>query len=210
MSVVPVAEHESLARTVRLLSWLTIAWLAIDGVIGMTAGLATDSVVLIGWGLDCGIEAAAASVLIWRFSAQRLASTAAEVVARRIVGITFILLVPYIVVQAIDHLITGNQSGVSWVGLALAASDAVLMPFLGRAKTRLGRQLDSAAATGSGKQNVICAYLSVAVLVGLGANALVGAWWADPIAGLLVAIVCLQAGLSTWRGEGCDTSTAAC
>lgn len=193
----------TLARRLRLLSWLTIVWLAIDGVIGMSAGIASDSVVLIGWGLDCAIEAAAATILIWRFSAPRLDSDHAERLAQKVVGATFVLLAPYIVVQAVDHLVTGNASGVSWIGLGLAASDAVLMPFLGQAKTRMGRQLNSSAATGAGKQNIICAYLSVAVLLGLGANALVGAWWADPIAGLLVAVVCVQAGSSTWRGESC-------
>jgi divalent metal cation (Fe/Co/Zn/Cd) transporter len=204
-------EHANLARTLRMLSWLTIGWLAIDGIIGMSAGIASDSVVLIGWGLDCAIEAAAATILIWRFSGDRLHSEHAERLAQKLVGATFVLLVPYIVVQAIDHLITGNASGVSWIGLALAASDAILMPFLGQAKTRIGRQLNSAAATGAGKQNIICAYLSVAVLIGLGANALFGAWWADPIAGLLVAVVCLQAGLSTWRGDSCDVnSTSTC
>jgi divalent metal cation (Fe/Co/Zn/Cd) transporter len=144
--------------------------------------------------------------LIWRFSGRRLHSQDAERLAQRVVGATFILLVPYIVVQAIDHLITGNTAGVSWIGLALAASDAVLMPFLGQAKTRTGRRLNSSAATGAGKQNIICAYLSIAVLVGLGANALLGAWWADPIAGLVVAVVCLQAGAATWRGESCDAT----
>jgi divalent metal cation (Fe/Co/Zn/Cd) transporter len=202
-------EHGELARQLRLLSWLTIVWLAIDGVIGMTAGIASDSVVLIGWGLSCAIEAAAATILIWRFSGHRLHSQHAERLAQRVVGATFILLVPYIVVQAIDHLITGNTSGVSWIGLALAASDALLMPFLGHAKTRLGRRLNSSAATGAGKQNIICAYLSVAVIIGLGANALFGAWWADPIAGLLVAVVCLRAGTATWRGKNCDTITPA-
>ena len=185
-----------------------MGWLGIDGVIGMTAGVASDSVVLIGWGLDCAIEAAAAVILIWRFAPNRLHSQDAERVAQKVVGATFVLLVPYIVVQAIDHLITGNASGVSWIGLALAASDAVLMPILGRAKKRIGRRLGSAAATGAGTQNILCAYLSVAVLIGLGANAIFGAWWADPVAGLLVAVVCLQAGVATWRG--CDASSVAC
>jgi divalent metal cation (Fe/Co/Zn/Cd) transporter len=175
----------------------------------MTAGIASDSVVLIGWGLDCAIEAAAAVILIWRFAPNRLYSQHAERVAQRVVGATFVLLVPYIVVQAIDHLATGNASGVSWIGLGLAASDAVLMPVLGQTKKRIGRQLGSAAAMGAGTQNILCAYLSVAVLIGLGANAIFGALWADPVAGLLVAVVCLQAGVATWRGQGCDPISVA-
>ena len=210
MSTLTEPDHQLLARTLRRLSWLTMGWLAIDGVIGMTAGIAADSVVLIGWGLDCAIEAAAAVILVWRFAPDRLHSQNAERVAQKVVGATFVLLVPYIVVQAIDHLITGNASGVSWIGLGLAASDAVLMPILGQAKKRIGNRLGSAAATGAGTQNILCAYLSIAVLIGLGANALFGAWWADPVAGLLVAVVCLQAGVATWRGRGCDPISAAC
>ncbi len=75
---------------------------------------------------------------------------------------------------------------------------------MGRAKKNTGARLGSAATTGAGHQNILCAYLSVAVLIGLGANALAGWWWADPIAALLVAVVCIQAGTRTWRGEGCD------
>jgi divalent metal cation (Fe/Co/Zn/Cd) transporter len=187
-----------------MLSWLTLGWLLIDGIIGLGAGLRTNSVVLIGWGIDCGIEAVAALIIIWRFSGKRLVADHVERIAQRVVAVTFLLLVPYIVIEAIDHLVTGNSGGVSWIGIALAATDAVLMPFLGQAKNRIGRQLNSAAATGAGKQNVLCAYLSIAVLIGLGANAILGWWWADPIAALLVAVVCVQAGISTWRGDSCE------
>ncbi|MCU1392061.1 MAG: putative conserved integral rane protein [Ilumatobacteraceae bacterium] len=187
-----------------MLSWLTLGWLLIDGIIGLSAGLSTNSVVLIGWGIDCGIEAVATLIIIWRFSGKRLDADNAERIAQRVVAVTFLLLVPYIVVEAIDHLITGNAGGISWIGIALAATDAILMPVLGQAKNRIGRQLNSAAATGAGKQNVFCAYLSIAVLIGLGANAILGWWWADPIAALLVAVVCVQAGISTWRGDSCE------
>jgi divalent metal cation (Fe/Co/Zn/Cd) transporter len=80
----------------------------------------------------------------------------------------------------------------------------LLMPLLGLAKRRVGHQLRSDATVGEGTQNILCAYLSLAVLVGLGANALFGLWWADPAVALLVAIVVIQAGISTWRGRACD------
>lgn len=167
----------------------------------MGAGLAADSVALIGWGLDCTIQAAAALVVIWRFTGGRIDSRTAERVAQRVVGISFLLLAPYIVVVAVDHLLTGHSSGASLLGIALAATDAVLMPVLGRAKQRVGVTLDSYATRSEGRQNVLCAYLSVAVLVGLAWNAVAGWWWADPAAGLLVAVVAVQAGLKTLRGE---------
>lgn len=186
---------------VRSLAWLTVGWLVIDGAIGMGAGLAADSVALIGWGLDCAIQAAAALVVVWRFTGSRIDSRAAERVAQRAVGVSFLLLAPYIVVVAADHLLTGRSSGASWLGIALAATDAILMPVVGRAKQRAGTALNSYATHSEGRQNVLCAYLSVAVLAGLALNAVAGWWWADPVAGLLVAVVVVQAGLRTLRGH---------
>ena len=201
------AERTAHVRRAIWLSWLTLGWLAIDGAIGMTAGITANSIALIGWGIDCAIEAAAAVIIVWRFTGNRLDSVDAERLAQKVVGLSFFLLAPYIIVTAVDHLLTGNAAQPSWIGIALAGSDAVLMPILGRAKKNVGQALGSAATTGAGHQNILCAYLSVAVLIGLGANALVGWWWADPIAALLVAVVCIQAGTRTWRGENCDELT---
>jgi divalent metal cation (Fe/Co/Zn/Cd) transporter len=197
-----------LMRRVRLLSWLSVAWLVIDGAIGLAAGLSADSVVLIGWGLDCAIQSAASLVLVWRFSGDRVTSDSAERLAQRVVGASFFLLAPYIVVTAVHHLATGDASGVSWIGIALAATDAILMPFLGAAKVCAGNGLRSSATVGGGHQNILCAYLSVAVLIGLAANAFAGWWWADPLVALLLAVTVIRSGLQTWRGEGCDTAPA--
>ena len=195
------AERGALAGRVRVLSWVTLVWLGIDGVVGMTAGITANSVALIGWGLDCGIQAAAALVIIWRFSGPRIHSGAGERRAQKVVAVSFLLLVPYIVVVAIDQLVSGNAAAGSWVGIVLAGIDAVLMPVLGRAKRQLGRRLGSTATRGAGTQNILCAYLSAAVLIGLVANACLGWWWADPIVALVVAAACLQAGWRTWRGN---------
>jgi divalent metal cation (Fe/Co/Zn/Cd) transporter len=197
-------EHATLIRRAKLLSWLTLAWLAVDGAIGMTAGIAANSVALIGWGLDCAIEAAASLIIIWRFTGARVHSEDAERVAQKVVAVSFLLLAPYIVVEAIDHLVTGNAAKASWIGIALAATDVILMPLFGRGKKRVGNLLRSGATAGAGKQNILCAYLSLAVLIGLGANALFGLWRLDPLVGLLVAVVCIQAGAQTWRGQACD------
>ena len=195
--------HARLVRQVKLLAWLTLGWLAIDGAIGMAAGLAADSVALIGWGLDCAIQAVACLFIIWRYTGDRVHAPDAERLARKAVAVSFLLLAPYIVVIAVDHLLTGNAAGASWLGIALAGSDAVLMPLVGRAKERVGRGLGSRATASEGRQNVLCAYLSVAVLIGLLANAMLGWWWADPVVALAVAAVAVQAGARTWRDEGC-------
>jgi len=201
---VPLDEHVVLVRRVKLISWLSLAWMTAEGAIGVTAGIVANSIALIGYGLDSTIEGIASIVIIWRFSGDRIHSDDAERRAQRIVAATFFLLAPYIVVAAVQHLVTGNEARASWVGIGLALVSITLMPQFGRIKKRLGNQLRSNATAGEGTQNILCAYLSLAILVGLGANALFGLWWADPLVALVVAIVAVQAGMRTWRGETCD------
>jgi divalent metal cation (Fe/Co/Zn/Cd) transporter len=197
-------QHARLIRRVRLISWVGLVWLLIDGAIGMTAGITANSVALVGWGLDCTIQAVASLVIIWRFTGDRIHSDVAERTAQKVVAVSFFLLAPYIIVAAVDHLITGNASRTSWLGIALAGTDAFLMPLLGLAKKRVGTQLGSSATTGEGRQNILCAYLSLGVLLGLAANPVLGWWWMDPIVGMVVAVVVVQAGIRTWRADACD------
>ena len=77
------------------------------------------------------------------------------------------------------------------------------MPLLARAKQRIGHQLGSSATVSEGAQNLLCAYLSVALLLGLGANAVFGLWWADPVAALVIAGVAAREGRRGWRGDAC-------
>jgi divalent metal cation (Fe/Co/Zn/Cd) transporter len=159
---------------------------------------------VIGYGLDSTIEGIASIVIIWRFTGQRIHSVHAEGRAQKVVALSFFLLAPYIIVGALERLLTGQKPQPSWVGIGLAIVSISLMPLFGRAKKRLGNQLQSAATAGEGTQNILCAYLSLAILFGLGANALLGLWWADPLVALIVALVAVQAGVNTWRGEGCS------
>ena len=77
------------------------------------------------------------------------------------------------------------------------------MPLLALAKRRVGTKLNSSATVKEGAQNMLCAYLSVALLVGLLSNAVAGWWWADPAAALFIAVVALREGRESWRGKGC-------
>jgi divalent metal cation (Fe/Co/Zn/Cd) transporter len=196
--------HAALVRRVKLLSWLSLAWMTAEGAIGVTAGILANSVALIGYGLDSTIEGIASIVIIWRFTGSRIHSDHAETRAQKVVAVSFCMLAPYIIVGAVDRLVTGQKPQPSWVGIGLALVSITLMPLFGRAKKRLGNQLQSAATAGEGTQNILCAYLSLAILVGLGTNALFGLWWADPLVALVVAIVAVQAGVQTWRGQGCS------
>jgi divalent metal cation (Fe/Co/Zn/Cd) transporter len=196
--------HAVLIRRVKLISWLSLAWMTTEAVVGVIAGVAAGSIALIGWGIDSTIEGVASLVIIWRFTGDRIHSVEAEAIARRVVAISFFLLAPYIFVEATRRLVTGSEAKGSWVGVGLALSAVILMPVFGFAKKSIGKELGSGATSGEGTQNILCAYLSVAILVGLAANALFGFWWADPIVALIVALVAVQAGARTWRGDSCD------
>jgi divalent metal cation (Fe/Co/Zn/Cd) transporter len=199
--------YERLARRARLLSWLSLAWMTVEGAVAISAGLVASSIALIGFGLDSAIEGFASLVIVWRFSASRMFSATAETRAQKLVAIQFFLLAPYVAVESVRALLGGERPEETLVGIALAASSVVLMPLLGTAKQRIADQIGSAATKGEGRQNMLCAYLAAALLVGLIGNAVAGAWWLDPLVGLLIAAVAVKEGLEAWRGEGCCVSS---
>jgi divalent metal cation (Fe/Co/Zn/Cd) transporter len=196
-------EWHAAARRARQLSWLSLAWMGIEGAIAITAGILAGSIALLSFGLDSAIEGVASLVIVWRFTGWRLLSHAAEERAQKLVAIQFFLLAPYVAFEAAHKLITGEQPEASWLGIALVTSSLIGMPFLGVAKHRLADKLGSVATRGEGTQNLLCAYLAAAVLAGLLGNALFGLWWLDPVAALVVAAVAVKEGRESWRGEGC-------
>lgn len=199
--------YEELARRVRLLSWLSLAGITVEGAVAVTAGIVASSIALVGFGLDSVIEGVASLIIIWRFTGNRVFSHFAEQRAQKLVAVQLFLLAPYVGFESIKALIVGEHSDVSWVGIGLAVGSVIFMPMFGIAKERLADQLGSAATKGEGRQNMLCAYLAGALFVGLLGNALLGAWWLDPIVGLLIAAVAVREGLDAWRGEGCCVSS---
>ena len=196
-------ERLRLAARVRLLSWLSLAYMALEGGIAIFAGILAGSVALIGFGVDSAIEGFASAIIVWRFTGHRVFSDAAEDRAQKLVAIQFFVLAPYVAFESVQALVTGERADVSWLGIGLAASSLVVMPYLGVVKQRLADRLGSAATKGEGRQNMLCAYLAGALLLGLLGNALAGAWWLDPVVGLLIAAVAVKEGSEAWRGEGC-------
>jgi len=177
--------------------------MGVEGGVGLIAGLIAGSVALVGFGLSSGVEGMASVIVIWRFTGSRIHSATAEHRAHRAVAISFWVLAPYIAIQSVYDLATQHHAGPSPVGIAVAASSIVLMPLLGRAKQRLGARLGSAATQGEGAQNMLCAAMAIAVLIGLAGQSIFGAWWLDPLAGLFIAGVAAKSGLDAWRGEAC-------
>jgi divalent metal cation (Fe/Co/Zn/Cd) transporter len=197
------ATYRRLARRARLLSWLSLGWMTVEGAVAIAAGVAASSIALVGFGLDSAIEGFASVIIIWRFSSKRMFSAAAEERAQRLVAIQFFLLAPYVAIESVRHLLSGEHAETSWPGIALAVGSIVLMPLLAVAKQRIADALGSPATRGEGRQNMLCAYLAGALLLGLLGNALAGAWWLDPVVGLLIAGLAVREGLDAWRGEGC-------
>jgi divalent metal cation (Fe/Co/Zn/Cd) transporter len=203
LGVLPPGERTKLQRRARLLAWGGIAWHFIEFGIAVGAGIAASSIALIGFGADSLIEALAGFVVVWLFTGSRLHSPTAERRAQQLIATSFFVLAVYITAESIRTVVGGTHPETSWVGIGLAAFTAVTMPLLALAKRRVGNKLHSAAAVKEASQTTLCAYLSIALLIGLLANALVGWWWADPAAALVIAAIAVREGRESWRGEGC-------
>jgi divalent metal cation (Fe/Co/Zn/Cd) transporter len=195
--------RDSLVRRARFLARLGLAWHVVEAGVAVAAGVAASSIALIGFGADSLVESIAGVVLLWRLGERRAHSEDAERRAQRLIGLSFWLIAAYVGVEAIRSLISGEEPSVSYVGIALATVTLATMPPLAAAKARVAHQLGSAATRSEGRQNLLCAYLSAALLIGLGTNAAFGLWWADPVTALLIAGVAGNEGRDAWRGEGC-------
>jgi divalent metal cation (Fe/Co/Zn/Cd) transporter len=196
-------ERDRLVRRAKALSWLSLAWMTVEGTVAITAALIAGSVALLGFGIDSAIEGLASVIVIWRFTGTRRHSEHAELRAQKWVGISFFLLAPYIAQDAIRALVAGDHPSTSWVGMGLSVSSIVAMPLLGHAKQRVGERLGSGATAGEGAQNLLCAYMAAGVLLGLGTNAVLGWWWLDPVIALMIAAIAVREGREAWAGEGC-------
>lgn len=171
----------------------------------MWAGVEAESIALLGFGLDSVIECAAAAVLLWRLRIETKSDDQAgvETAERRVrafVGFTFLALAAYVTTQSVLTLARAERPAASLVGIGLAAASLVIMPLLAYAKLRVAAHLGSGALRAEAKETLACAYLSLALLLGLGLNAAAGWWWADPTAALLMVPWLVREGIGGLRG----------
>lgn len=197
------AGRPRLVRRAKLLARLGIAWHAIEAAVAIGAGIVAGSIALVGFGADSLIESVAGFVLLWRFAGARASSEDAERRAQKLIGVSFFVLAAYVGVEAVRNLAMSAHPDVSYVGIGLSVVTLATMPPLAIAKGRIGDRLGSSATKSEGRQNMLCAYLSAALLVGLSANALFSAWWADPVTALLIAGVAVKEGREAWQGDSC-------
>lgn len=211
-SVGPIrVERQPAVQRARLLNVATIGWNTAEGVVAIAAGVATGSVSLVGFGIDSAIEVSAAVILAWRLHQERKGGCmqAADARATKAIAASFAALAIYVAYDAVGDLIERTKPEASTVGVVLAAMSLALMPALARAKARLAPVLGSAAAKADAAQTNLCALLSAVVLVGVGANWAAGWWWADPVAGLGIAVIAGAEAIRTWRADSLDHTCCA-
>ena len=197
----PLARGRDLARASRL-EYVSVGYNVLEAAAGVAFGLAAGSVALVGFGLDSVVEASSATILLWRLRTEvsgRRTAAEAEGRAIRLVAVAFFALAAYVGVRSAWDLFTGARPEESIPGIVLAAASLVIMPVLARAKRRLADRLNSRSLQADSMQTVLCTYLSAFLLVGLAANALWGWWWADPAAGLAIAVIAVREGMVLWR-----------
>jgi divalent metal cation (Fe/Co/Zn/Cd) transporter len=182
--------------------------MTVEAGVAIVAALAAGSVALVGFGLDSLIELTSASTILWLYTGSRDGSAAAERQAQQIVATCFAALALYLAFDAITTLASGSHPDVSWPGAVVAAGAIVVMPLLARAKDRVAAQLGSGATAGDAAQSWLCAIGATAVLLSILANAALGWWWLDPIAGLGIAALAVRECREAWAGEVCNDCSA--
>ncbi|PKQ34819.1 MAG: cobalt transporter [Actinobacteria bacterium HGW-Actinobacteria-11] len=198
------ARRETLHRRIRLIVGVTIGYNAVEAIIAITAGTVASSAALIGFGLDSTIEVLSAAAVAWQFT--RRDPERWERPTLRVIAVAFFALAAYVTATSVTALVTAERPEHSTIGIILTAVSVAVMPFLSFAERRAGRELGSATAVADSKQTLICTYLSAAVLIGLVANSLLGWWWADSVAGLVIAAFAVREGIEAWKGDACATS----
>jgi divalent metal cation (Fe/Co/Zn/Cd) transporter len=187
------------------LEWFTVGYNSLEGLVALITGFLAGSVALVGFGLDSVIEVTSGSALLWRLRCDAEESQREKVEARalRIVGTSFLALAVYVGYEGITSLANKKTPEHSLTGIVLAVVSLVVMPVLARAKRRVAARIESAALTADAKQTEFCTYLSAILLCGLLLNVLLGWWWADPMAGLLMVPIIAKEGYDALRGKTC-------
>lgn len=201
-------ERRRLGRRAQLLAGASVAYNAVEAIVAIAAGVVAGSVALVGFGLDSVVEVSSGLIVLWQF--RHPLPESRERRALKLMAVAFFALAAYVGVESARALVEGRDPDSSALGIGIAVASIVIMPALSWAQRRTGRRLASAAVVADSTQTALCAYLSVVLLLGLVLDATLGWWWADPVAGLVIAAVAVREGLEAWRGEKCGCGAGAC
>ena len=198
-------DRSQLVRRGRYLEYFTIGYNSLEGLIAVGAGVLAVSIALVGFGFDSLIEVISGAVLLWRLHADvdEARRERVEAISLKIVGICFLALALYVIHDSVESLLKHQIPTESLIGIVLAAVSLIVMPLLVRAKRRVARSINSGALMADSKQTELCTYLSAILLGGLLLNALLGWWWADPIAALIMVPIIVKEGMEALQGETC-------
>lgn len=201
--IAPTADRAGLVRRGEGLTRATLAYNVLEGIVAIASALAAGSVALLGFGIDSLIEVSASGAALWRLSADAEIARRerAEHRTRTVIGISFLLLAVYVAADAFRTLATRTPPEASWPGVALAVASLIVMPWLARQKRAVAAALHSRALTAEARQTDLCFWLSVVLLAGVGLNATLGWWWADPVAGLAMVPLIAWEGFAGLRGR---------
>lgn len=182
-------DRATLLRRGFLLEYLTLAWNVVGLVVLTIAATGARSVALVGFGLDSLIEIGASIVVVWELSGNRYQR---QQRALRLIGAAFAFLALYLAVQSTVVLLAGHHANPSPLGIGWTAVTALVMFALAAGKARTGHALDNVVLRTEGRVTLIDGLLAVAVLAGLVLNGLLGWWWADPVAGYVLAFYAVR------------------
>lgn len=190
------------------MEYVTVGWNVVEGAVAVTAALAAGSVALLAFGIDSFVECASGGVMIWRLRAESRGLAGeplerTEHLARKGVAAALGILAAYAALDAIMVLWKREHPRVSGVGIAVTVISIAIMWWLAREKRRIASALGSRALEADAFQTTACWWLSLATLVGMGLNGALGWWWADPVAGLVIAALVSSEACNAWRGEDC-------
>jgi len=205
--------NSSRQRQALILSYFTVGYNLLEALVSLLAGYLAGSIALVGFGMDSLVESLSGGVMIWRFGHHPGLSPAAverrERQAIKIVGWTFLALGAYVLYESLEKLIYREIPSPSLLGIIIALVSLIVMPGLYVIKYRTGKALGSRSLMADSKQTLACAWLSLALLVGLGLNYFFGIWQADPIIGLVVVGFLLKEGRAALK-EGKLCACASC
>ena len=204
-------DRVALLRRGIALEAVTVGYNTLEGLVAIGAGIAAGSVALTVFGIDSAIEVTSGALLWWRLRVELGLAPLGPTTERRAArGAGFLLLAlgVYIVTDSVRVLVTGSRPDSSLIGIVLTAISLIVMPLLARGKLRVAASLGSRALRADAHETIVCAWLSATTLLGLGLNAALGWWWADPVAALAMLPLIVREGLEAWRGEGSEPEDA--
>jgi divalent metal cation (Fe/Co/Zn/Cd) transporter len=191
-------ERARLTRRGFWLEYASMAWMTIEAAVAIASGIIASSIALVGFGLDSVIEFFAGAVVVWQLRGEREERATRAV---RLIGVTFFILAAYVAAESVRDLITQARPGTPLAGIVVSAAALLVMPALALAKQRTGTALANRTLTADAVESAFCAITSLAALLGVGLNAWLGWWWADPGAALVIAALAIREGLEVWEDD---------